>query len=169
MTSSINDPIVVATKKESEINTFYFVTNTRMAVLFYDSNEHSLRFEVAANDVAKGAVLSTTIPGFGEKNLNKLLTTYNYKSEMDIKAKPILDSFNWSIIEHAKFMNECDFDDFVRAEVYANFNYTKTDLAKASYYLKGDGKGGYVVDIGVDIKDITFYKEVLSCEKLLNN
>ena len=169
MTSSVNDPIVAATKKESQVNTYYFVSNTRMVVLTYDSNDYSLRFQVATNDVAKSAVLSTTIPGFSEKNLNKLLTTYDYKSEMDIKAKPILDRFNYGVIEHAKFMNESNFDDFVRAEVWANFNYTKTDLAKASYYLKGDGKGGYAVDIDVDIKDIAFYKEVLACEKLLNN
>ena len=169
MTSSVNDPTVAADKKESQINTYYFVTNTRMIVLFYDSNEQSLRFQVATNDVAKDAILTTTIPGFSEKHLNKLLTTYNYKSEMDIKAKPILDRFNYGIIEYAKFMNECDFDDFVRVEVWTNFNYTKTDLAKASYYLKGDSKGGYVVDIDVDIDDIAFYKEVLKCEKLLNN
>ena len=169
MTSSVNDPTVAVDKKESQINTYYFVSNTRMIVLFYDCNEHSLRFQVATNDVAKDAILTTTIPGFSEKHLNKLLTTYNYKSEMDIKAKPILDRFNYGGIEYAKFMNESDFDDFVRAEVWTNFNYTKTDLAKASYYLKGDGKGGYVVDIDVDIKDIAFYKEVLNCEKLLNN
>lgn len=169
MTSSVNDPTVAVDKKESQINTYYFVSNTRMIVLFYDCNEHSLRFQVATNDVAKDAILTTTIPGFSEKHLNKLLTTYNYKSEMDVKAKPILDRFNYGGIEYAKFMNESDFDDFVRAEVWANFNYTKTDLAKASYYLKGDGKEGYVVDIDVDIDDITFYKEVLKCEKLLNN
>lgn len=169
MTSSVNDPIVSATKKEHQVNNYYFVSNTRMVVLTYDDNDCSLRFQVATNDVAKGAILTTTIPGFSEKNLNKLLSTYNYKSEMDIKAKSILDRFNYGGIEYAKFMNESDFDDFVRAEVWANFNYTKTDLAKASYYLKGDGKGGYVVDIDVDIKDIAFYKEVLNCEKLLNN
>ena len=169
MTSSVNDPIVDTTKKEYQVNNYYFVSNTRMIVLTYDGKECSLRFQVATNDVAKGAILTTTIPGFSEKHLNKLLTTYNYKSEMDIKAKHILDRFNYGIIEYAKFMNESDFDDFVRAEVWTNFNYTKTDLAKASYYLKGDGKGGYVVDIHVDIDDIAFYKEVLKCEKLLNN
>jgi hypothetical protein len=169
MTSSVNDPIVDATKKEYQINTYYFVSNTRMIVLFYDCNEHSLRFQVATNDVAKGAILTTTIPGFSEKHLNKLLTTYNYKSEMDIKAKPILDRFNYGSIEYAKFMNECDFDDFVRVEIWPQFNYTKTDLAKASYYLPKDDKGNYVVDINTDIGDLSFYKSVLECERLLNN
>lgn len=167
--SNDNDTTLPSERNNTKNNNYYLVSNTRMVVFLYDSKDNALNFQVVCLESRLNLVLDTTIPGYQEATLNKLLTYIQYKDEIDEKSKVILDKFGYQYIKTAKFLNEEKFEDFIRAEIWPNFNYTKTDLAKASYYLPKDDSGNYSVDINIDLEDIAFYQNVLKCERLLNN
>ena len=147
---------------------YHLVSNTRMIALLYNQRDNLINFQVNCLDPRSNLVLDITIPGYNDVAFKKLLAAFDINDKIDDKCKAILDKFNWFYIKSASFLSEQDFEEFVRVEIWPQFNYTKTDLAKASYYLPKDDKGNYVVDINTDIGDLSFYKSVLECEKLLN-
>lgn len=147
---------------------YHLVSNTRMIALLYNERDNLINFQVNCLEPRSNLVLDITIPGYNNVAFKKLLAAFDIKDKIDDKCKAILDKFNWSHIKSASFLSEQDFEEFVRVEIWPQFNYTKTDLAKASYYLPKDDKGNHVVDINTDIGDLSFYKSVLECEKLIN-
>ena len=157
------------TKEQGHQRFYHLVSNTRMIALLYNQRDNLINFQVNCLDLRSNLVLDITIPGYNDAAFKKLLAAFDINDKIDDKCKAILDKFNWFYIKSASFLSEQDFEEFVRVEIWPQFNYTKTDLAKASYYLPKDDKGNYVVDINTDIGDLSFYKSVLECERLLNN
>lgn len=164
-TSAPEDQITI---EQAYISIYHLVSNTRMISLLYNERDNLINFQVNCLEPRSNLVLDITIPGYNNVAFKKLFAAFGVKDKIDDKCRTILDKFNWSHNRSASFLSEQDFEEFVRVEIWPQFNYTKTDLAKASYYLPKDDKGNYVVDINTDIGDLSFYKSVLECEKLLN-
>lgn len=156
------------TIEQAHIGIYHLVSNTRMITLLHNERDNLINFQVNCLEPRSNLVLDITIPGYNNVAFKKLFAAFGVKDKIDDKCRTILDKFNWSHIRSASFLSEQDFEEFVRVEIWPQFNYTKTDLAKASYYLPKDDKGNCVVDINTDIGDLSFYKSVLECEKLLN-
>lgn len=155
--------IIMTANKTTEL--VFIVTQTRRLEITFDNETKNLSVEITLLDVSKSHTFNLGINGISDVYWKKLINRLRYNFDMDELAKPILDRNNYSYIEHAKFMLEQDFDEFVQSTFWPGFNWLTTPLCKASVYLKKTD-GQVLCDIDSHIGDISYYKTILRCERV---
>ncbi len=145
--------------------TMFVTTNTRRMELAYDKGINRISVEISLLDVAMPHMFNMNVCGVSDGYWKKLVNRLRYNFNMDELAKMVLDRSHYSYIEHAKFMLEQDFDEFVQSTFWPEFNWLTTPLCKASVYLKKTD-GQILCDIDSHIGDISYYQSILRCERV---
>lgn len=143
----------------------FIVTNTRRMEIAFDNETKNISTEITLLDVAKPYTFNLGINSVSDDYWKKLVNRLRYNFNMDELAKIVLDRNHYSYIEHAKFMLEQDFDEFVQSTFWPEFNWLTTPLCKASVYLKKTD-GQILCDIDSHIGDISYYQSILRCERV---
>jgi hypothetical protein len=151
------------TNKTTE--TIFIVTQTRLMEIVFDNETKNISVEITLLDVAKPYIFNLGINSVSNDYWKKLTNRLVYQFNMDEHAKRILDQNNYSYIEHAKFMLEKTFDEFVQTTFWPGYNWMATPLCKASVYLKKTD-GQILCDIDINIHDISYYQSILRCERV---